>query len=407
MRAWTRPEVPKLAGRGPVPRLADTARGAVVATEPNALAALYVCGITPYDATHIGHASTYLAYDTLIRLWLDAGYDVSYVQNVTDVDDPLLQRAIATGVDWRVLAADQTDLFRQDMQALGVIPPDHFVAVTEMIEPIARAVARLVSIGVGYRVDGDIYFDSRAAAAASQWHLGQVSGYSRETMIDLFSERGGDPEREGKRDPLDPLLWRARRENEPWWTTVVGEGRPGWHIECSVIASEYLDLPITVNGGGVDLVFPHHEFTAGHTAALTGAAHAHLWSHTSLVSYRGAKMSKSLGNLVFVSSLLAAGDDPRAIRLAILAHHYRVDWEWTQSSVVDARRRLDEWRAWARDVSGPNGPLVDELRSILSRDLDTPSAIAAIDDRVASGAVPAQDEIAAIHALLGVNLLAV
>lgn len=398
MKSWSRPEVPRLAGRGPLPRIHNSATGALVEARPTAGVSLYLCGITPYDATHIGHAATYLAYDTLIRLWLDAGCDVAYVQNATDVDDPLLERATATGVDWRDLAASQLDLFRSDMRALGVIPPDHYVAVTEMIEPIAAAVARLLEHGVAYRVDGDLYFDAAAAAAASPWHLGQESGLDRDTMLDLFRERGGDPEREGKRDALDPLLWRAERPGEPAWTTVVGTGRPGWHIECSVIAQQFLDVPLTVTGGGMDLIFPHHEFTAGHTAALTGVDHAHLYSHAGLVWYRGEKMSKSLGNLVFVSELLDGGVDPRAIRLAILAHHYRSSWEWTDAVLADAQDRLTRWEAWAA-LAGP-GSVVKPLREALANDMDTPAALALVD----ASPAPGPDDLAAINSLLGIRL---
>lgn len=404
MKAWNRPEVPQLPGNGPVPSIFDTSSASIVETRPIALANIYVCGITPYDATHIGHAATYLAYDTLIRLWLDAGYDVSYVQNVTDVDDPLLERALSTGVDWRILATDQTQLFRTDMTALSIIPPDHFIAVSESIQPIAAAVDRLLQIGLGYRVDDDVYFDNAAAAAASPWHLGQESAVPESQMLELFAQRGGDPDREGKRHPLDPLLWRARRDGEPSWSTVLGDGRPGWHIECSVIACEYLDLPLTVNGGGIDLAFPHHEFTAAHTAALTGVDHAHAWSHAALVGYEGEKMSKSLGNLVLVSTLLADGADPRAIRLAIQAHHYRTAWEWTSHDLVTADARLTRWSRWTVSPASETSTLADELRSILAVDLDTPAAITAIDERIAAGVPATTADIAAIHALLGIRL---
>ncbi|MCU1439475.1 MAG: cysteine--D-myo-inosityl 2-amino-2-deoxy-alpha-D-glucopyranoside ligase [Rhodoglobus sp.] len=396
--------MPRLPGHGPLPRIHDTALDRVVETDPIALAGLYVCGITPYDATHIGHAATYIAYDTLIRLWLDAGYDVSYVQNVTDVDEPLLERAAATGVDWRVLAGEQVELFRSDMQALAVIPPDHYVAVTEMIEPVAEAVARMLETGTAYRVDEDVYFDSAAAAVASPWHLGQESGLDTATMLTLSSERGGDPERPGKRDPLDPVLWRAARPDEPRWSTVLGEGRPGWHIECSVIAQELLDIPLTVNGGASDLIFPHHEFTAGHTAALTGRDHARVYSHAGLVSYRGEKMSKSLGNLVLVSGLLADAVDPREIRLAILSKHYRSDWEWTDAVLASGVARLADWERWASAASDGEGTLRDELREILAADLDAPSALDAVDARVAAGTVPTLGDLDSIEALLGIRL---
>jgi L-cysteine:1D-myo-inositol 2-amino-2-deoxy-alpha-D-glucopyranoside ligase len=333
--------VPRLPGHGAVPRIYDTATRQLVEAQPIAVAGLYVCGITPYDATHIGHAATYLAYDTLIRLWMDAGYGVRYVQNTTDVDDPLLERAATIGVDWRALAAEQTELFRRDMESLGVIPPDHYVAVTEMIEQVSDAVRRLLDRGTAYLLDDDIYFDIAAAAASSPWHLGQESNLDRPTMLELFAERGGDPERPGKRDA---------RDGEPSWETVLGAGRPGWHIECSVIAQEFLDLPLTVNGGGADLVFPHHEFSAGHTAALTGRALANLYSHTGLVAYHGAKMSKSRGNLVLVSTLVDSGVDARAIRLAVLSQQYRDDWEWTEDLLVAAQQRLASWRPAASSM---------------------------------------------------------
>lgn len=398
--------VPRLEGFGRAPRIHDSSTNSILSAEPSGVATLYVCGITPYDATHIGHAATYIAYDTLIRVWLDAGYDVNYVQNVTDVDDPLLERATATGVDWRDLAASQVDLFRDDMQRLSVIPPQHYVGVTDNVAPIAVAVAALLENGFAYYVDDDVYFDNAAAAAATSWHLGLESGLSPPEMLPLFAERGGDPQRPGKRDILDPLLWRAARVGEPSWPTVLGEGRPGWHIECSVIAQEYLQLPLTVNGGGIDLVFPHHEFTAGHTAALTGRTHSHIYSHTALVSYQGAKMSKSLGNLVLVSRLVESGVDARAIRLAVLAHHYRAPWEWTDEVLAAAQQRLSAWTRWASNAQGSGGGLTAALRNTLATDLDTPAAIATVDAAVASGAAPSASDIQAVNALLGIALSA-
>lgn len=406
MKSWSQPEVARLPGTAAIPQVFDTTSGSIIPVRPSAAAGLYVCGITPYDATHIGHAATYLAFDTLNRVWRDAGYDVRYVQNVTDVDDPLLERATATGVDWRDLAAGQIELFRNDMRALGVIPPDHFVAVTDMVGRVEQAVRRLLDAGLAYRLGNDVYFDSTAAAAHSSWQLGQVSRLDRDTMLVLAAQRGGDPAREGKRDPLDPVLWMGARPGEPSWPSELGDGRPGWHIECSVIVQEFLDIPVTVAGGGRDLIFPHHEFTAGHTAALTGRRHAQAHVHAGLVSYRGEKMSKSLGNLVFVSALVTAGVDPRAIRLAILSHHYRGDWEWTDEVLTTAVARLASWIGWARglDASGTGSELLAELRDALARDLATPAALAAVDARAASGASPTGVDLDAIHALLGVSL---
>jgi len=374
-----------------------------------------VCGITPYDATHLGHAATYLAYDGLIRLWLDAGFDVRYVQNITDVDDPLLERAIATGVDWRDLAAEQIELFRGDMESLAIVPPNEYIGVTEMIEPTAVAVKKLADRGIGYYVDDDVYFDSALAAAAAPWYLGFESRLDRDVMLELSPERGGDPDRPGKRDPLDPLLWRAARDGEPHWDTVLGLGRPGWHIECSVIAQTHLDLPMTVQGGGSDLLFPHHEFSAGHTAALTGRHLADTYSHAGMVAYRGEKMSKSLGNLVLVSTLTSSGVDPRAIRLALLAQHYRSDWEWTDDLLTAAMARLERWTAWvaasttASRVDGSaeapeETELLRQLREVLSEDLDFPAALGVIDEAIASGQAATAVDAAAINALLGIRL---
>ena len=235
MRSWAAPELPRLPGRGELPRVFDTPSGTIKPLEVDEVASLYVCGITPYDATHLGHAATYLAYDTVNRLLRDAGFPVDYVQNVTDVDDPLLERATRTGVDWRELAESQIELFRGDMQALRIIPPEHYVGVVESVDEIAAAVARLLGDGVAYWIDSpdaapDLYFDLAAAEELSPWHLGQESGLGRPVMLALFAERGGDPDRPGKRDPLDPLLWRAARDGEPSWDSVIGAGRPGLQL---------------------------------------------------------------------------------------------------------------------------------------------------------------------------------
>jgi L-cysteine:1D-myo-inositol 2-amino-2-deoxy-alpha-D-glucopyranoside ligase len=366
------------------------------------VARLYVCGITPYDATHLGHAATYLAFDTLVRAWLDAGIEVRYAQNITDIDDPLLERAATTGVDWKELAASQIDLFRSDMASLGVVPPDHYVGVTEVIDTVADAVAELLARELAYRVDNDVYFDT-AAAASDAWSLGDVSLLNREHMLALSALRGGDPERPGKKDPLDPLLWRAERAGEPSWPSAIGAGRPGWHIECSIIAQSAVGVPLSVNGGGSDLTFPHHEYSCAHTAALTGRPLAEVHSHTGMVAFQGEKMSKSLGNLVLVSQLVDGGADPRAVRLAVLAHHYRSDWEWSAAELAAAEARLEAWSDWAA-TTADGGALIESLREALADDLDAPAAIAAVDARVAAGVAPSAVELDAIEALLGIRL---
>jgi L-cysteine:1D-myo-inositol 2-amino-2-deoxy-alpha-D-glucopyranoside ligase len=414
MRAWTRPSVPQASGAGAPPLLYDTATRQLVEARPDDVARLYVCGITPYDATHLGHAATYLAFDTLQRVWLDAGYRVHYAQNVTDVDDPLLERAAATGVDWRDLADEQTELFRRDMESLAIIPPDDYVAVTEVIEQIGRANDLLVARGLAYPVDDDLYFDNRAAEQVAPWVLGEESGLDRGMMLTLFAERGGDPERPGKRDALDPMLWRAAREGEPSWPSPAGPGRPGWHIECSVIALMHLGRDFTVQGGGSDLVFPHHELSAGHAAALSGHPLAKVYSHAGMVAYQGEKMSKSLGNLVLVSRLREAGVEPAAIRLALLAHHYRTDWEWFDRAIDEAALRLSSWR---NAVGGTRAKTVDpgseleeravveRMRAALRNDLDTPSALRAIDQWAATAPSAVTALVPdAIDALLGIRL---
>jgi L-cysteine:1D-myo-inositol 2-amino-2-deoxy-alpha-D-glucopyranoside ligase len=365
------------------------------------------------------------------------------VQNVTDVDDPLLERANATGVDWRELAESQTNLFRGDMEALRVIPPEHFIAVTDVVDEIAEAVATLIRRGIGYGIagdpTGDIYFDSAAAERHSAaWHLGTESGLDRTTMLELSAQRGGDPDRVGKRDPLDPLLWRGARAGEPAWPVPadapapMGAGRPGWHIECAEIARLYAGVPLSVQGGGSDLIFPHHEFTAGHVAALDGVRLAGACVHTGMVAYEGEKMSKSLGNLVLVSTLTAGGTDPRAIRLALLAQHYRSDWEWTPDNLTVAEERLARWVRWAHGApvattpnavtgsttgevtaatadaptSAPTNAATNAatLAGLLANDLQSPQVLRWLDEQILAGISADRGLIDAIDSLLGISL---
>ncbi len=418
MRTWTEPRVPNLPGEGAAPRLYNTASGRLEHPPiPAQRASLYVCGITPYDATHLGHAATYLAFDIMQRAWMDAGIEVTYAQNITDVDDPLLERANATGVSWEALAEDQVALFRSDMHRLGMLPPAHYTAVTERIDAIAEAVERLRTIGLAYEVPtddalpeagADLYFDTQGAQRESQWRLGDVAPYDRSLMELLSAERGGDPARAGKRDPLDPLLWRAARQGEPSWQSPVGLGRPGWHIECSVIATEALGQTFTVQGGGGDLVFPHHEFTAAHSTALSGTPLAHAYCHVGLVSYDGHKMSKSRGNLVLVSKLLDAGIEPAAVRLGILAHHYREEWEWFDADLETAGRRLQAWRDGLLrrgDAPASATALLQQLRHALANDLDTPVMLAALDAALDRGVDDPGLVADAVLALLGVALV--
>ncbi len=385
MHAWTSPDVPALEelGPGPTVRVFDTATGAVRPTTPDGTARLYVCGITPYDATHLGHANTYVAFDLLNRAWRDAGHDVHYVQNVTDVDDPLLERANATGVDWAELATAQTDLFREDMAALRVLAPAEYIGAVESIPMVVEMVEHLRDRGCVYDVDGDLYF-----SVHSDPRFGEVSGLDEQEMLRLFAERGGDPDRPGKKDPLDCLLWQAERPGEPAWDSALGRGRPGWHVECAAIARRYLGQAFDVQGGGSDLVFPHHEMSASEAqAAYPGSLFARSYVHSGMVGYQGEKMSKSKGNLVLVSQLRGAGVDPVLVRLALLAHHYRSDWEWTEADLATAEERCTGWRAVVDRASRAQAEqLVDAVRTALADDLDAPAALRAVDDWAAESA---------------------
>jgi L-cysteine:1D-myo-inositol 2-amino-2-deoxy-alpha-D-glucopyranoside ligase len=394
MESWRRADVPVLPGSGPAPRLHDTATGELVLAAAGPAATLYACGITPYDATHMGHAATYTAWDLLVRAWLDARFTVSYVQNVTDVDDPLLERADRDGEDWCELARREIQRYRGDMEALRVLPPDHLIGAVEALPVIERFNTRMADRGALYNVDEDVYFarsaDQRFGALSGP---GTASGYDLAAMAELSAERGGDPDRPGKKDPLDVLVWRAERPGEPAWDSRFGRGRPGWHVECAAIATDYLGTAFDVQAGGSDLVFPHHEMSASHArVALAPGAFARVYAHAGLVSYQGEKMSKSLGNLVFVSRLVANGTDPMAIRMALLAHHYRSEWEWTDAVLAGAQARLDRWRAaLARagaalpgvppeDPPDPEAELVlSGVRARMRDDLDAPGALAVVD----------------------------
>ena len=405
MDAWRGPEVPDLPGRGPEPRLRDTATGELTVAATGRDASLYACGITPYDATHLGHAATFTAWDLLVRAWLDAGHHVTYTQNVTDVDDPLLERAERDGVDWRELALRETERYRRDMEALRIVPPAHLIGAVEAVPLIDRFAERLAARGSLYDLEGDTYF-ARCADPAFGALSGPDSapGLSLAQMTALSAERGGDPDRPGKKDPLDVLVWRAERPGEPAWESRFGPGRPGWHVECAAIAVEFLGEAFDVQAGGSDLVFPHHEMSASHArvaCAADGRVFARVYAHSGMVAYQGQKMSKSLGNLVFVSALRDSGVDPMSIRLAILAHHYRSDWEWTPEVLAAAAARLTRWRTAVSSATGsaraPGVPAADDVlrtvRERLAEDLDAPGALAAIDawaDAVlaAPGSVP-------------------
>ncbi len=388
MDCWPAASLPGLPGRAPEVLIWDTASGGLAPAAQGRPATLYACGITPYDATHIGHASTYIAWDLLVRALRDSGREVRYAQNVTDVDDPLLERAARDSREWRELADREIDRYRMDMTALRVLPPDYLIGAVEALGVIEEFSGALAAHGALYDLDGDVYF-SRAADP----RFGSISRLDRDAMAALSAERGGDPGRVGKKDPLDPLVWRAERPGEPAWASRFGPGRPGWHVECAAIATHYLGATFDVQAGGTDLIFPHHEMSASHARvalADQGAdVFARRYAHAGMVRLDGEKMSKSLGNLVFVSRLRVAGTDPMAIRLAILTHHYRQEWDWTDDGLTAATARLDRWRmavalgsgraAGLGEVVPPGAPVLAAIRERLAADLDAPGAVAVVD----------------------------
>jgi L-cysteine:1D-myo-inositol 2-amino-2-deoxy-alpha-D-glucopyranoside ligase len=406
VRAWPAPDVPALPRDGSHTTLwvPDSSTGGLIEIGADTdEISMYVCGITPYDATHLGHAATYLLFDQLQRTARDAGKRVRYVQNVTDVDDPLLERAKQTGEDWEALAERETQLFREDMTALRVIPPEEYVGAVEAIPDIVRSIVALRERGAAYDVDGDVYF-----SVASAEHFGEVSHLPVGDMIRLSGERGGDPDRPGKKDPLDCLLWQAARPGEPSWDSELGPGRPGWHVECAAIVLRHLGETIDVQGGGDDLVFPHHELGAAEASVITGQwPFARSYVHQAMVGYHGEKMSKSRGNLVLVSQLRADGVDPMAIRLGLLAHPPAPAWEWHDDELPVATERLGRWRAgFARASAAPTERLIAALRAVLRDGLRSHQALPLVDDWVgADGDDPAApgEAAAAVDALLGVR----
>ena len=369
---------------------------------------MYVCGITPYDATHLGHAATYLTFDLINRYLRATGSKVKYVQNITDIDDPLLERAIRENVDWQSLATSQIDLFRADMVNLRVIPPNHYIGAVEAIDLVTASISSLEKAGTIYPIVDDLYFKNYSSP-----EFGNLSHLSKEEMAAIFSERGGNPTLQGKVDPLDCLVWMAQRPNEPGWPSVHGTGRPGWHIECTAIALKYLEpdqsqsTSIDIQGGGSDLIFPHHEMCASQAHVLTGKELAATYVHSAMIGLDGEKMSKSKGNLVFVSKLINAGVDPMVIRFALISQHYRTDRMWSDEVLTEATKRVARIRqAFDLPNVGKTQNVISSVITALSQDLDTPTAIAAVEDwaelsiQGANGG-DSQDLATALDALLG------
>jgi L-cysteine:1D-myo-inositol 2-amino-2-deoxy-alpha-D-glucopyranoside ligase len=371
-------------------QLYDTARAQVVAFEPNDHVLMYTCGITPYDATHLGHAATFISYDLLQRHLIDKGHTVQCVRNVTDVDDPLFAKARELGVHYLDLAAAEEARFERDMVALNALPVSSTPRASSAIPDIRGFIGMVLDRGFAYQAGGSVYFDVSKSET-----FGSISHYTESEMIELAKQRGGHVDDPNKRHPLDFVLWHPSAADEPSWDTMWGAGRPGWHIECSALALRELGTTIDLHGGGADLIFPHHECERAQSEAATGELFVKHWMHTALISMDGQKMSKSLGNLVFVDRLRNVYDS-MAIRLGLIEHHYRTEWEWDDGLMDRNASRLISWRASAEGVAGD---VLDEVRERLDDDLDSPGAVAAVDRAANEG----QSTRAAAE-LLGVRL---
>ena len=413
MKSWPLVAVPQLNKSFNFPQISltntKTLKKELVAKKD--LYRMYVCGITPYDATHLGHASTYLTFDLINRYLRASGSEVVYVQNITDIDDPLLERATRDNLDWEDLATSQIDLFRGDMVNLRVIPPAHYIGAVEAIDLVSEAVTTLQAAGSIYAIEQDLFFKNYSSP-----DFGSLSHLDKETMKDIFSQRGGNPTLAGKIDPLDCLVWIAKRENEPGWPSIHGVGRPGWHIECTAIALKYLapiqsdPTCIDIQGGGSDLIFPHHEMCASQAKVLTGKVLASSYVHAAMSGLDGEKMSKSKGNLVFVSKLINSGTDPMAILFSLMSEHYRLDRMWTDELLESASKRVANIRkAFTSAEVAPTKPVIEKMILALSNDLDTPTALAHLDkwalDSISGVSGGEAKELAtALDALLGLVL---
>jgi L-cysteine:1D-myo-inositol 2-amino-2-deoxy-alpha-D-glucopyranoside ligase len=385
-------------------RLYDTARRAVVDFDPPQVVKMYVCGITPYDSTHLGHAATYLTYDLLIRRLEDLGHEVRMVRNITDVDDSILPKARELGVPYLELAEAEMARFRSDMEALEMRPAIAEPRATETIDEIVQLVEQLLDRGNAYITHGTVYFD-----VSTFPRYGELSHYSEDRMVKLARSRGGNPDDPHRRAPLDFVLWQPSAPDEPAWHAPFGVGRPGWHIECSAMAMHAHGPTLDLHGGGTDLIYPHHESEIAQSEALTGVPFSRHWMHSAMVNYEGEKMSKSLGNLVFVSDLLKTAD-PRAIRLALMRHHYRAGFEWFDSDLEEGAAQLHRLVAAAQRETGPDPrPFAARVRAAIDDDLDAPRAVEALSD-LADAMLSGGDDPAARGALcqlgelLGVNL---
>jgi len=359
--------------------LYDTVRREVVPFSPGPVASMYSCGITPYDAAHMGHAQVYLTFDLLQRRLRGRGHETRLVRNITDVDDDILRKARELGVHYLDLAAEEMARFDANMQALGLLPVYSEPRATSAIPEILSLIGAMLESSHAYRSGGAVYFD-----ISTFERFGQVSHLPRHEMLRLAAENGGNPDDPNKKDPLDFVLWQSSAPDEPVWQSRWGPGRPGWHIECSALAMRELGQTVDLHGGGKDLVFPHHECEAAQSESVTGTTFSRHWMHVGMVEFGGRKMSKSLGNLVFVGDLLKDWE-PMAIRLSLLAHHYRSDWGWDTRGMEAAAERLEKWRSTSAAARGSAPALLEEVRRRLDEDLDAPGALVVIDEAAQRG----------------------
>jgi L-cysteine:1D-myo-inositol 2-amino-2-deoxy-alpha-D-glucopyranoside ligase len=369
-------------------QLFDTASEAVAPLTPrDGRIGIYVCGITPYDHGHLGHAFTYHTFDVIARRLLSDGVDVRSVRNVTDVDDDILRVARERGVDHRVLAARESARFDRDMADLGLLDVDAAPRASERVPEMVEWIERLVARGAAYSAQGWVYFD-----VARHPQYGSLSRLAPSQMLSLSRQRGADPDDPRKRHPLDFVLWQPSLPDEPRWTAPWSEGRPGWHIECTVLSATELDLPIDLHGGGDDLIYPHHESEIAQAEAAGVRPYVRHWVHVAMVGYQGQKMSKSVGNLVFVRTLL--DQVPAAvIRLLLCAHHHRTAWEYDAAELTRAQSRWDSYASAMRDggtfTAGDARAVSDDFMARIDDDLDTPAALALLDEVAARSSVGA------------------
>lgn len=340
---------------------------------------MYICGITPYDTTHLGHAFTYVSFDVLKRYLEYKGYKVIYAQNVTDIDNDILKRAKETNKNWKELGEFWTSKFLLDMKTLNVSDPKFYVKATNSIAMMIRIIEVLMEKNYAYEKEGNVYFDIEKFK-----DYGKLSHYTKRQMILLSKQRGGYPDDPLKKHPLDFILWQRSKEDEPFWESPWSKGRPGWHIECSAMIDQYLGAQIDIHGGGRDLIFPHHESEIAQSESYTNKKpFVKYWLHSGMVLSEGEKMAKSLGNLVMVSSLLKIYT-PSDVRLMLISNHYRKPWEYDGAMIMDAKKSMILINSVLKIVPDTKKPRINDIYlkqfiHHMNNDLDTPSAIKVIN----------------------------